>query len=136
MKLFHISHKSTEGIWQPSARNEPSGRNREPAIPCICVAPTPEECFRAVWMLHFKEQLPRYNFNLFEAVSPESIITDIDLADYVHDVSFTREHRILTPTRMHKIGEVSFKIETFCEVDGRHYGRQKLPIFTTKRSFK
>lgn len=132
MLLYHISHKAKEGLWTPMARDPQFELNREPSIPCICTAPTLAECFNAVWMLDFKPQVAEYEYSVFEA-NVEKAVTPQELSGYVHDLQFTREHRILVPTQMTRKGSVIFTLDHFVEFDGLHYGTQKLPIFTQRR---
>ena len=75
----------------------------------------------------------KYKFDVFKAEVEHGILLPEDLCDYVHDVPYTREHRILVPTQMQLVETVEFEIKSWHEVDGKWYDRLPIPEFTIRR---
>ena len=121
--LYHISFKDYGStIWNPlnpaGSEDIPEGDEDlgEPLVPRICVSPTLEQCFRAVWLnvdkFFKKKKYPHMDFHVYspsfkgqERVIPPDVLTN---ERWVWDAHVTQEHWILTPTIMEKIGWCRF----------------------------
>lgn len=119
-KLYHISFDGDlEGLWEPK---EPAGGGSqsdtsEPNTPRICVSPTIEQCFQAIYpnvSKYFEEKnYPHMDFYVYiaQVVGTEEIITPEALTAkrYVPDAHLTDEYWILDPTFMQKHSKIRIK---------------------------
>ena len=111
--FFHISFRDDlEGIWRPMT---PAGSDigkktklSEPDIPRISVAPSIEDCFRAIYpnvSKYFEtEKYPWMEFFVYSPLYMEKKRTlnweDLIEKNYVHDAHVTKESWILDPVKM------------------------------------
>jgi hypothetical protein len=118
--LYHISFKKDlEGMWEPKTPAGGGSRTgmSEPDTPRICVSPTIEQCFQAIYpniSKYFEEKdYPHMNFYVYVAqvVGTEEIIEPKDLTKQrlVPDAHLTDEHWILDPTFMQLHSKIRIK---------------------------
>lgn len=113
--LFHISfHHDREGLWVPKVPDSPFDTPNNPStsyempLPRICVAPTIEQCFWAIYpnISHYFEEegYSAMHFAVYRALlSSGSVIVDTESLtrnQLVHDAHVTGEHWILSDTWM------------------------------------
>ncbi|ANH51536.1 hypothetical protein MADMEL_73 [Erwinia phage vB_EamM_MadMel] len=113
--LYHISlQNDLEGLWRPKAPDSPFDIPKKPSIitemplPRICVAPSIEQCFWAIYpnisKLFEEEEYAAVCFAVYQpilhagiAVVDTSTLTQCRL---VHDAHITGEHWLLSDTTM------------------------------------
>lgn len=117
-KLFHISFRNDlEGEWQPKIPNSDDKQKNdisEPDFPRICVSPSIEQCFQAIYpnVSQYFEELhyPNMDFYVYSPIlqGDERILSPNDLTKkrLVHDAYLTHEYDILSPVYMKMIGKV------------------------------
>lgn len=123
--LYHISfHDDREGIWVPKIPDSPFDTPKNPnssfgemPIPRICVAPSIEQCFWAIYpnISHYFEE-ENYDAMCFTVYRPilNASIGVVDTAaltqqELVHDAHVTGEHWLLGDTFMEAIDQIRIK---------------------------
>ena len=119
-QLYHISFKNDlEGVWQPKTPEGGGARtdSSEPETRRICVSPTIEQCFQAIYpniSQYFEDKnYPYMDFYVYkpQLVGTEEIITPEGLTEHrwVPDAYLTDEHWILDPTFMQLYSKIRIK---------------------------
>lgn len=125
MNLYHISFKKiSTATWQPklpdgsvdSPTKDPTGKYPEPSVPRICVAETLTGCFYAVYpnvsQYFEKHNYPHMDFYFYRATIDSNTVKwgprRLTSRRLVWDAHVTREHVLLTPTKMTLVGKVRF----------------------------
>ena len=117
-KLYHISFDGDlEGEWKPKlpdGYDDKPSKNKEFDIPRICVSPSINQCFQAIYpnvSKYFEElHYPNMDFFVYSPIlngeqrilSPEYLTKK----KMVHDAFLTDEHDILDTVYMKRIGKV------------------------------
>lgn len=122
--LYHISfHGDREGIWTPKVPDSPFDTPKNPStsyempIPRICIAPSIEQCFWAIYpnISHYFEDegydamcftVYRPMLNASSAVVDTTVLVQQQL---VHDAHVTGEHWILSETFMEVVDYIRIK---------------------------
>lgn len=125
--LYHISlQNDLEGLWRPKAPDSPFDIPKKPSIitemplPRICVAPSIEQCFWAIYpnISHYFEDedyaamcftVYRPILNAYTPVVDTNVLTQQEL---VHDAHVTGEHWLLGDTFM--VAEDQICIKNTC----------------------
>lgn len=104
--LYHVSENSRLKELEPRIMTKPL-REENLGVPRICVAPTVDQCFRALEI--YLDRFPGMKIKTYYVYKP--IITSTTRivapdARLVPDVEITGEHWILNPVRVEKVGSI------------------------------
>jgi len=119
MKLYNISFRSDlPTIWKPKdvEGNDGDVNNifTEPSTPRICLSPTLEQCFKAIYPNISKffeiENYPYMVFNVYQAMNIDNkfLIYPNTLTEkrWVLDAHLTKEHWYLNNLKMANMGKI------------------------------
>jgi hypothetical protein len=117
--LMHLSFRGDlEGVWRPrnphGDGHSVGGQHSEPDLPRVSLAPTVEDCFRAIYpnVAHYFEhhKYPHMDFHVYRPVfqGSETVVTPQELtrSRMVHDAHMTSEYCVLSRLRMRHAGRV------------------------------
>lgn len=116
MKLYHISFRDNlSGIWKPQlpagSELNSGGKYTEPDIPRICLSPTIDQCFIAIYpnISKFYEEkgIKHLTFYVYQ---PEGKVNAVNTKG-VWDSHITDEKWLLEPTKMILVGEVEISVD-------------------------
>lgn len=116
MDFYHISFNGSLPLtWKPQlpagTDNCKGGVYTEPDIPRICVSPTIEQCFMAIYpnISHFyeEEDIEALTFTVYKVVN----VKDVVKAKQVLDAHVTDEHWLLVDSQLTKVGKVTIGID-------------------------
>jgi hypothetical protein len=118
IKLYHISFDSKLAkVWEPE---DPLGGIKvsqqlaEPSIPRICLSPTIEQCFQAIYpnvsQFFEKKNYPHMDFYVYvPEIEQDTLVVyskTLTTEKLVHDAHMTKEHWIISPVKMNRYSKI------------------------------